>query len=391
MLAKGAPCALLQAADPLWRARRVSHEVAAVFAAEVDQQARFPVEAISALADERLLGAAVPAALGGLGLGIADLVEIAATLAQGCAATAMIWAMHQIQVACLARHDHASPFVRRWLAKAAADQLLIASVTSEVGTGGDIRTSIAAVEPDGANRYRLDKHGATISYGAQAHALLATARRGPAADAGDQVLVLLPTSPGTLEPTGRWDTLGMRGTCSPPGRLRATLDADQILREPFADICAQTMVPYSHILWAACWRGIASDAVCRARQYARARAARGGGVDRRLADAASRLQQLQAMVSQTARAYAGRGAQDDSAVDLGLAIQLNQLKLGASELVVRIVSLALGICGIAGYQNDGPYALGRHLRDAYSAGCMINNERLREANAGMLLLAKGVL
>jgi acyl-CoA dehydrogenase len=380
-----------QAADPLQRARRVSQEVAAVFAAEVDQHARFPVEAISALAGERLLGAAVPVEFGGLGLEITELVEIAATLAQGCAATAMIWAMHQIQLACLVRHGQDSPFVRHWLAQAAADQLLIASVTSEVGTGGDIRTSIAAVESDEAGRYRLAKHGATVSYGAQAHALLVTARRDPAADSGDQVLVLLPVLGGTFEPTGGWDTLGMRGTCSPPGRVSATLDADQILSVPFATICAQTMVPYSHVLWAACWRGIASDAVRRARQYARARAARGGGVDRRLADATGLLQQLRASVSLTAQAVSRHSRLDESAAELGLAIELNQLKLGASELVVRIVSLALAICGMAGYQNDGPYGLGRHLRDAYSAGCMINNERLREANAGMVLLAKGGL
>jgi acyl-CoA dehydrogenase len=73
---------------------------------------------------------------------------------------------------------------------------------------------------------------------------------------------------------------------------------------------------------------------------------------------------------------------------LGLAIRMNQLKLSASDLVVHIVGEALAICGMAGYQNEGSYAVGRHLRDAYSARCMVSNERLREANAGMLLLFK---
>ena len=41
------------------------------------------------------------------------------------------------------------------------------------GIGGDIRTSIAAVERDG-DRCRLEKHGSTISYADQADAFLAT-------------------------------------------------------------------------------------------------------------------------------------------------------------------------------------------------------------------------
>jgi acyl-CoA dehydrogenase len=75
---------------------------------------------------------------------------------------------------------------------------------------------------------------------------------------------------------------------------------------------------------------------------------------------------------------------------LGLAIEMNQLKLTASELVTKIVGQALSICGMAGYQADGPYSVARHLRDAYSAGLMIGNERLRAANAVMLLAQKAI-
>ena len=46
----------------------------------------------------------------------------------------------------------------------------------------------------------------------------------------------------------------------------------QIVPGSFADSSAQSMVPYSHILWAAVWLGIASDAVARAAAFVRAEA-----------------------------------------------------------------------------------------------------------------------
>jgi acyl-CoA dehydrogenase len=380
--------------DALRAAERIATSVAASFAADVDRDARFPTEAIQALREARLLGATVPVCLGGLGLGVPALAEIAQTLAQGCAATAMVWAMHQIQLACIVRHGAGAPFFSAYLREAVERQLLIASITSEVGVGGDIRTSIASVEPAG-EQCQLNKHGATISYGASADAFLATARRCPEAPGDDQVLILLQRPSVVLEQTGTWDTLGMRGTCSPAFRATGQFPSHQILPAPFADICAQTMVPFSHILWSACWLGIATDAVQRARAYLRARArrepARTGG-DHRLAVAASLLQQMRANVFQTASRYADSLDEVNSAAlsTLGMAIEMNQLKLATSEIVVDIVSQALAICGMQGYQTDGPYSVARHLRDAYSAACMIGNERLREANASMLLLQKAI-
>ena len=43
------------------------------------------------------------------------------------------------------------------------------------------------------------------------------------------------------------------------------------------------------------------------------------------------------------------------------------------------------ICGIAGYRNDSKYSLSRHLRDAYGAALMVNNDRIMKLNATMLM------
>jgi len=44
------------------------------------------------------------------------------------------------------------------------------------------------------------------------------------------------------------------------------------------------------------------------------------------------------------------------------------------------------ITGIAGYKNDTPYSVGRHMRDALSAQIMISNDRIY-GNMSQMLLA----
>jgi acyl-CoA dehydrogenase len=52
------------------------------------------------------------------------------------------------------------------------------------------------------------------------------------------------------------------------------------------------------------------------------------------------------------------------------------------------VNQALLICGVVGYKNDSPFALGRHLRDAHSAALMVGNDRILATNASLLLVLK---
>jgi len=79
-------------------------DVAAQYADQVDRQARFPTETVNALKEARALSAAVPRELGGLGCGMRELATMCSTLAGACGSSAMVLAMHHIQVACLVRH-----------------------------------------------------------------------------------------------------------------------------------------------------------------------------------------------------------------------------------------------------------------------------------------------
>jgi acyl-CoA dehydrogenase len=69
-------------------------------------------------------------------------------------------------------------------------------------------------------------------------------------------------------------------------------------------------------------------------------------------------------------------------------LRFNNLKLAASEHTPRVCEGALEVIGILGYRNDGPYSVGRHLRDALSARLMVANERIHATDAALLLIAK---
>ena len=373
--------------------RRIARDIAAPAADDVDRQARFPQESFLAMQRARLLSAPVPVELGGSGLGMFELGSLCAELAQGCSASAMVLAMHYNQLACLTRHHGNSPYFKHWLQQLCEHQWLIGSMTSEVGTFGDTRSSICAVEPDG-EYFRLAKDATTGSYCAQADAILVTARRAADSGASDQVLVLVTREQAQLTQTSTWDTLGMRGTCSPGFKLESRGHRDQILPVPYADISAQSMLPYSHILWASLWTGIANGAYAKAAAFVRGQARKNPGTVPPTAQLLAELHvQLQAMSHQwqaMARQYDATVARqaDAELATMGFALQMNALKIACSEAAPRVVHGALQIVGILGYKNDSPFSMGRAYRDTLSASLMVSNERIGAKSAAMLLVFK---
>jgi len=370
-------------------ARAVGVDIAARHADDVDARARFPKEAFAALKQHRLLGLLVPKSEGGPGAGIADIVSICHVLGKSCAATAMIYAMHQIQVACIVRHGAGSEWHRAFMKRLAGEQLLLASATSEQGVGGDVRQSVCAVE-EKAGSFTLSKQATVISYGADADGILVTARRTPQSPASDQVIVVVLKAGYALDQQQGWDTLGMRGTCSNGYHLKAKGEMAQLIPVPYAEVSAQTMLPTSHLVWSALWLGIATDAVARARAFMRGEAKKKPGVVSpgagRLAESASLLQLMKSNVVAALRQYEAALGSEDQLQSLPFAVAMNNLKTGSSQMAVQVINQALLVCGLAGYRNDSPFSLGRHLRDAHSAALMVNNDRIL-ANTANLLLA----
>src|SRR5947209_5769021 len=194
---------------------------AAEHAADVDREARFPFETFAAARQHRLLSMLVPVEAGGDGASVSDAVDVCYMLGTACGSSAMIFAMHQIQVVILLRHARESPWHRQLLRRLCDEQLLFASSTTENQMGGAVRSSACAVERDGS-RISLVKNATVMSYGAEADGVLVTARRTADSPPSDQVLVAFVKGDYELEKIKEWDTMGMRGTCSTGFTLRGS-------------------------------------------------------------------------------------------------------------------------------------------------------------------------
>jgi len=386
-----APPTMTRSGSVAARMAAIADEVAGPASADVDSRARFPTETIEALRAEGLLSALVPAALGGGGATLAEVSEGLVALGRRCASSAMVVAMHHIQVACLVRHGD-NPLLQDYLRELSERQYLLASATTEVGTGGDVRSSICALEvADG--RFRVEKQAPVISYAGAADAVLVTARRNADSPESDQVIVLCRPPGLELEQVGEWNALGFRGTCSTGFVLRATGPAEAVLTEPYSDISTRTMLPVAHLLWSSVWLGIATDAVELARKFVQAEARRKPGTmpaaSVRLAQTTVLHQQFVDMVRSSLMRFDEADADGDRLASIGFGIGMNALKVSSSTLVVDLVRECMLICGLASYRLDTPYSLGRHLRDAMGAALMVNNDRIMANNAQMLLVHRG--
>ena len=373
--------------------RRIAVDIAGPAAKSVDQDARYPREAMDALKREKLLSAYVPVSAGGFGASIMELGYMCETLGQRCASAAMVFAMHQIQVACMVRHG-TTPFFQNYLKELVRDQRVIASVTSEAGVGGSVRTSICPIERNG-DQCTIRKEGTVVSYCDDADDLLITVRRNAEAASNDQALVLVHKSQCDFQVVNTWDAMGMRGTCSLGYVVNARFGEEQIVPAAFGEINSLTMVPWAHILWGSAWLGIATDAVARARAFVKDTGRKMGTTPptaTRLSEVSTLLQLMRVQVRDRAKYYNHLVSQTDGGLgelaSVDFAVQSNHLKLSASELVAEICTQALRITGTTGYRNDSPYSVTRNLRDAHSAALMIGNERIHAGNGTLHMMYK---
>ncbi|HEX3859869.1 MAG TPA: acyl-CoA dehydrogenase family protein [Pseudolabrys sp.] len=360
------------------RAERVA-KIAAVHANAVDQDRRFPREAIDALRAERLLGVLVPSSLGGEDATVLDVANICYALGRACASTAMIFAMHQVKAACIVRHGRGSAWMDEMMRKLAREQLLLASSTTEGNAGGDVRSSAAPVE-SADQHITLDRAATVISYGREADGIVTTARRDANAEKSDQVLLVLLKQDYSLEPITTWDTLGMRGTMSVGFRLLARANREQIVPVTYQVIHTETMTPTAHLFWSSVWAGIAACAVDKAHKFVRhvMRQSKGtlppGAVH--LTQAMSSLKTLRAMIATAARLFDANAHDPEAMGALDFQNAMVMLKIDASELAVAIVMKAMRVGGLSAYRQDGEFSIGRHLRDILSAPVMIHNDRI---------------
>jgi acyl-CoA dehydrogenase len=372
-------------------AERIAETVAGPAAYDVDLQARFPAEALDALKNERVLSALVPVAQGGMGATMTDISNAIRVLSRACAATGSVVAMHMEQLFILLKFG-TTPALRRVVEEVVDKQLLIANANSEVGIGGDVMRSIAALEPEG-DGWRFDKQALAASFGREADMILSTSRRSPDAADTDQALCLLRTADFTLEPTSGWDTLGLRGTCSSGLHMTGHVTADDLFPASFSEIANGGGGQLRHVLLTAVWTGLAEAAMEEAHKVVRAAARRNIGTT---PQTALRLAEIfaEVQVARSTLAEAQRQVEDalecDNLEDIVLIMSLRNVKVVTSTAAMRAATAALQICGINGFRRGPEHRLERVLRDACGALIMVSNDRYLHENAEMLPLRRTI-
>ena len=369
--------------DELVARVRTAAEAARLSAKAVDAEGRFPSEAFAEIRNQRLLGILVPRELGGEGASIAELADVCYTLGQACASTALIYAMHQIKVACIVRHCQDNAALHAILSRIAGEQLLMASSTTEGNAGGNVRSSEAPIERHSTaagEEITLERKATVISYAIEADGIVSTARRSPESAASDQVLVVLLKSDYTLERLQVWDTLGMRGTHSEGFTLRARAAAGQVLPEAYDRVHSQTMVPFAHLLWGSVWAGIAAVATAKAQAFIRHAMRQSNGQlppgAAHFTQAVSSLRTLRGVLAASLRSYEAIMSDEKAISSLEFQATITLTKVQVSELAVTTVLSSLRACGLSGYRNDTEFTIGRLLRDVLSAPIMISNDRI---------------
>jgi alkylation response protein AidB-like acyl-CoA dehydrogenase len=347
--------------DPVATAR----DLAPAFAERAEQHDRdatFPKADFDDLRAAGLLGLMVPEALGGNGSGFATYARVAAEIAQGNAATALVYNMHCSVTGALAATTEelaralGAPdeffAMRDHVLRRAAQGALFLVAMSERGAGSRFTEMTTSYEPEG-DGWRIRGHKTFCSGAGHGDAYLVVARRG---DLVSQFLV--PAGDGlTVEQT--WDPLGMRATASNDVHLDVHVAKDALLGgvEGLGVLLARVMPHWLVASYAAVYVGVAKAAIaCAAAQLAERGLTKLPHVRARLgrADAATESAWLATREAATRVDEAPGDPETNRAV--------YRAKLLAGDTAYDVTSSLLEACGTSATRRGNP--LERLFRDA---------------------------
>ncbi len=355
------------------RAERVTREHIAPRAAEYDAAGANPVESWRALWRDGFLGAAVPAAHGGLGLDMATYVAVIRTIARGCANTAMTVHMHSTVMRFI--DALGSPAQkRRYFAEVVERGRLFGSWGSEPAVSLSrtllMETVIRHDDAGDSDGYVVDgvKHFCTMALGASYY-MVWCALDGGGDMAKCLVQALVPADASGIATDGRWDTLGMRATFSPSVTLTGVrVPADAVLGAPGMAVQVGVIEVFA-LGYAAIYAGIAEAALAFAVDYAKKRIVRPENVavamdptvQRHVGEMAAHLDAALLVLGESAA-----GWERADALERGLLA--NKAKYLTTETALAVTSKVIQVVGGRGAYKEFPAE--RALRDVRTATLM---------------------
>ena len=317
----------------------------------------------------------MPEALGGEGASRPTSRHLL-SVAQGCGSAGLIYAMHQVKVACIAPYTDGDATLEAILRRLA-----------QTSCCSPPRPPKGWPAPTFARARRQSRCGRAKSARAPGHMhivwrrcrrIVTTARRSDDAAPSDQVLAVFLKSSYTLEPSHSWDTLGMRGTCSEV-HLRAMGVADNIVADALRAHPRPNDGAERPSVLGRGWAGIAAAAVSRAQAFIRSasRHARGQHPAGRghLTTATASLHTCR-VAPRAAREYERGDRRCRCAAILDFQTMITLTKVEASELARGDGDACAARMRVGRLPQRQRIQHARHLRDVLSSPIMIHNDRI---------------
>ncbi|MFN8215976.1 MAG: acyl-CoA dehydrogenase family protein [Solirubrobacterales bacterium] len=337
-----------------------AREKVAPRAHRIDAEQSFPAESWAEAAGLGLLGAGVPAELGGAGLGLTELCLIGEELAAVCVSTAAT-VLHQADMVAgrIARHGSAAQR-ERWLPGLIDGSLIGCLAMTEPEAGSDVMSMRARAERT-ADGWRLNGTKTFITNGPVADLALVYVRT-PELGTGSLALFAVPGDAPGFSRGRKFSKMGWRG--SPTGEL--LLDDCEVGEEALigaADGGRAILLEgldSERVLMAAESVGIAQGALRAALAYAGERRQFGRPIGEfqligaKLADMFAETEACRALTRQIA-ARIDAGERDQRAL-------ASAAKLLAGDVAMKAASEAVQVLGGYGYIDEFPVE--RYMRDA---------------------------
>lgn len=332
-------------------------------APETDKLGRFPRAGIDALAAGGLLGLVSDSAVGGAGGTLADAAAAVRRVAQSCASTAMVLAMHYSATAVIEKFGTGQ--TRRAVA---AGRHLSTLAFSEAGSRSHFWAPTSTAQVDG-DAVRLDAAKSWVTSAAEADSYVWSSR--PLAAEGASSLWLVAGHAPGLTTVAPFDGLGLRGNASSPVRAEGVHVArDAMLGADGGgfDTMMGVVLPWFSVLNAAASVGLIEGALGAA--CAHVTATRYAHLDSSIADLP------------TVRAYLARAKIQADSAALMLAdtvaalaaqradamLRVLEVKAHAAETALAVTDTAMRVCGGAAFRKD--VGVERQFRDARAASVM---------------------
>ncbi len=341
-------------------------KIAAAHAAQVDEDARFPVEAVEELRGSGLLGLMLPVEVGGAGAGPGEFAEIVSELGTACGSTAMIYLMHAAAAVTLAAAP--PPGQPDLLGEMAAGRALGTLAFSERGSRSHFWAPVSTAEADADTvAIYADKSWVTSAGHADVYVISTGA---PSGVVGEVDLYAVPRDTEGMSVAGPWSGLGLRGNASAPMRVDAAIPVEYRLGDPAAGfgLMMQTVLPWFNLGNAAVSLGLATAA------YDAAVGHVGQARLEHQDQALSALPTIRAQIARMGimltgqRAYLDRAADRVSAGAEDAMLYVLGVKASANDAALQITEAAMRVCGGAAFSKHLP--IERAFRDARAGAVM---------------------